>query len=332
MYPDGGEDEGPIDDRRLALCTGMADRQAGQMERADPAGARGDPAPIIMSVPVTPVRPYTSRMSRSEEAVKTVLVPMDGSDLAERAIGVAEWAATMFGADLRLFKASFELDLHDEQEQLRYVAKRHGVPHAQIEVSAGRSAAPGIIRASRHAADSVVVMATRGPSGLSATLLGSVTDEVLRDIDEPMVLVGPGYQDRKVPTSIVVLWDGTLLSASVVPAAATWAAASHLPVRLVHVRTSAAPPLEIGTRSARGSLASQVLLALSAGDGPATVTELCSNDPVQTISAVLRDLPGALVAMASGGRGGLTSSALGRVSAKIVQYSPHPVLVSHART
>ena len=36
--------------------------------------------------------------------VKTVLVPVDGSPLAERAIGVAAGLATSVGADLRLFR------------------------------------------------------------------------------------------------------------------------------------------------------------------------------------------------------------------------------------
>ena len=262
--------------------------------------------------------------------MKTVLVPMDGSPLAERAIGVAAWVADIFGADLRLFKASFKPNLQDEQEQLRRIANRHGLSLAQVEVMAGRSAAPGVIQASRRSAYSIVVMATSGRSGLSATLLGSVTDEVLRDIDEPMVLVGPRYEDRNVPTSIVVLWDGSLLSASVVPAAATWAIASHLPVRLVHVRNPADPPLYRGTRAAEGSLASQVFRALSAGDHPAMVTDVCGDDPAQVISELIDGLPGTLVALAAGGRGGLTSRALGRVSAKIVQHSPHPILVYHS--
>ncbi len=286
---------------------------------------------MTVSVPATPLRAHAGRATGSEVAVKTVLVPMDGSPLAERAIGVASWVADVFGADLRLFKASFKLDLRNEQEQLRRIANRHGLPHAQIEVATGRSAAPGVILASRRSASSVVVMATHGRSGLSATLLGSVTGEVLRDIDEPMVLVGPKYEDRNVPTSVVVLWDGSLRSASVVPAAAAWATASHLPVRLVHVRNPADPPLEIGTRFSEGTLASRVFLALSAGEHPAAVTDIRSDDPVQVISGVLDDLPGALVALASRGRGGLTSGALGRVSAEIVRNSPHPILVYHSR-
>ena len=301
------------------------------MERAGRPTVGVAPAPMIVSVPTTRLRSPPGRVAGSETAVETVLVPLDGSLLAERAIGVATWVADSFGADLRLYKASFKLDLRDEQEQLRRIANRHGLPRAQVEVSTGRSAAPGVIQASRRSPYSVVVMATRGRSGLNATLFGSVTDEVLRDIDEPMVLVGPSYRDGKVPTSIVVLWDGSLLSASVVPVAATWAVASHLPVRLVHVSVSSAPTLEIGTGSAVGALASQVFQALSVGDQPARVTDVCGDDPVRVISEVLDELPGAVVALATKGRDGLTSSALGRVAAKIVQHSPHPILAFHPR-
>jgi nucleotide-binding universal stress UspA family protein len=264
--------------------------------------------------------------------VKTVLVPVDGSPLAERAIGVAAGLATSFGADLRLFKASFKLDLRDEVAQLRSLADRHGLPRAQVEVSTGRSAGPAVIRVSRRTPDSVVVMATHGRSGLAATVLGSVADEILRDLDEPMVIVGPTFEARGDPERIVVCWDGSLLSASVVPAVASWASALRLPVQLVHVRGAAEPPIGSGATSADRALADQVMAALSNGDRPVEVTEIGADDPARGVLDVLGELRGgALVALATKGRGGLLSSSLGRVSSRIVQGSPHPLLVSHPR-
>ena len=264
--------------------------------------------------------------------VKTVLVPVDGSTLAERAIGVAAGLAMSVGADLRLFRASFKLDQHEEVLQLRNLADRHGLPRAQVEVSTGRSAAPAVIRASRRAADSVVVMATHGRSGLAATVLGSVADEVLRDLDEPMVLVGPGYQERGDPTRVVVCWDGSLLSASVVPAAATWARQLRVPVQLLHVRGATDPPLGGDGGPAGGLLAAQVFDALSLDGRPVEVTEIVGGDPARGVLGALEDtLDGALVALATKGRGGLLSSSLGRVSSRIVNQSPHPLLVSHPR-
>ena len=41
--------------------------------------------------------------------------------------------------------------------------------------------------------DSVVCMATHGRTGLRAVVLGSVADEVVRDLGDPVVLVGPSF-------------------------------------------------------------------------------------------------------------------------------------------
>lgn len=269
---------------------------------------------------------------RTDSPIKTVLVPVDGSSVSQRAIGVAAWLASACGANLRLFKASFKLDIRDEVEELRALADERGLSQAQVEVSTGRSAAPSLVRESRRATDSVVVMATSGRSGLGAALLGSVADEVLRDIDEPIVLVGPEYEDRGAPTEIVVLWDGSLLSASVVPAAATWASELHLPVRLLHVREGSDPPLKIGIADAEGTLTTQVLSALFVGGPPIEVTDIVADDPARAILGLINDLPSVVVALATKGRGGITSSALGRVSAKVVQGSLHPVLAYHPRS
>lgn len=271
-------------------------------------------------------------LTGSGPVVKTVLVPIDGSPLAERALGVAAGLALSFKADLRLFKASFKLDLHDEVAQLRGLADRHGLPRAQVEVSTGRSAAPAVIHSSRRSDDTVVVMATQGRSGIAATVLGSIAGEVLRDLDEPLVLVGPGYEDRGDLAGIVVCWDGTLLSASVMPTAAAWAKELELPVRLVHVRGAADPPLGGEVGSAEDRLTAQVIEALTVNGRQPEVTEISNEDPAQGVLGLFDDQwGGSLVALATKGRGGLLSSALGRVSSKIVQGSPHPLLVSHLR-
>jgi nucleotide-binding universal stress UspA family protein len=282
------------------------------------------------------LEPADERAQESTDAgalVKTVLVPVDGSLLAERAIGVAAGLATSFEADLRLFKASFQLDLREEVAELRSLADRHGLTRAQVEVSTGRSAGPAVIRMSRRTPDSVVVMATHGRSGLAATVLGSVADEILRDLDEPMVIVGPKFEERGEPERIVVCWDGSLLSASVVPTVASWASALRLPVQLVHVRGAGDPPLDGDATSADRTLVDQVKGALAICGRPVEVTEIRADDPACGVLDVLDALRGgALVALATKGRGGLLSSSLGRVSSRIVQGSPHPLLVSHPRT
>lgn len=298
------------------------------MERRAPVQERH------ITVPRSGRRPDLDRrlIETGDESIQTVIVPVDGSPLAERAIGVAADLATAVGADLRLFKASFKLDVRDEVDQLRDLADYHGLHRAQVEVSTGRSAAPAVILASRRAPGSMVVMATHGRSGLGATLLGSVAGEVLSDLDAPMVLVGPGFEGRGVPSRIIVCWDGTLPSAAVVPSAAALAARLDLPALLLHVCGVAEPPLLAGSGSSSSEAARQIVAALTVHGRPPEMVEIVDGDPADEVLGFVRSVAnGALLALATKGRMGLLSSPLGRVASRIVRESPHPILVTHFR-
>jgi nucleotide-binding universal stress UspA family protein len=138
---------------------------------------------------------------------KRILVPLDGSRLAEQALPHAAIHARQFGAEIVVLKvlgplqepsmssprvmrsaaaASAQLAL----EYLEGVAaglKDEGIP-AQAATVEGRPYVE-IVRFAEENEIDLIVMSTRGHSGLSRWLLGSVADRVARGATVPLLLV-----------------------------------------------------------------------------------------------------------------------------------------------
>lgn len=135
-----------------------------------------------------------------------ILVPLDGSALAESAIPKAvELAKASPTASLLLLRAAeapvFASDQIEAQvETVRaaeeYVGgvaarlKEAGFDDVTTSVWYG-PAAPAIVEAAEIAKVDLIVMSTHGRSGLGRLLLGSVAESVLRGTRTPILLLRP---------------------------------------------------------------------------------------------------------------------------------------------
>lgn len=139
-----------------------------------------------------------------------ILVPLDGSVLAESILPQAIAVAEPSGAMIVLFLVlepmdkgvretmgndlASKLDEVNKDEATEYLAKisgdlkRQGLKAEAVTVS-GKPADAIIEYTGTHAVD-LIIMATHGRSGLSRWAFGSVTDKVLHQSSVP-VLVGP---------------------------------------------------------------------------------------------------------------------------------------------
>lgn len=144
---------------------------------------------------------------------KRILVPLDGSSLAERAIADAIAIAEHRKAEIVLLHVLqpisgdlLETDGHplhiDEQIDMRkarafeYLDRvRHRIAgrdvRTTVAVEMGPPADVVIDYARAHGAD-LIVMATHGRSGVKRWLLGSVADKVVRGASGPVLLVRAG--------------------------------------------------------------------------------------------------------------------------------------------
>lgn len=138
---------------------------------------------------------------------KRILVPLDGSKLAEVALPHAVVQARQFGAEIVLLKvlgplpepsmssprairSAAEASAQLAREYLEGVAaglEEEGIP-ARAEMVEGKPYVE-IIRFADEKEIDLVVMSTRGHSGLSRWLLGSVTDRVARGATVPLLLI-----------------------------------------------------------------------------------------------------------------------------------------------
>jgi nucleotide-binding universal stress UspA family protein len=133
-----------------------------------------------------------------------ILVPLDGSTLAEAALWKAQEIAD--GATISLVRAAEAVTLpesespetqiaalREAQAYLRHIVKRlesKGTRLVEGHVWYGPPAA-AVVGAARALKPDLIVMATHGRSGLEHLVLGSVVESVLRSTPVPVLVVRP---------------------------------------------------------------------------------------------------------------------------------------------
>ncbi len=136
--------------------------------------------------------------------VDTILVPLDGSALAEGALPRAAEIAVGSGARVILLRAAFAhsypggdpIDaqvtvIREAEAYLTTVAARVralGVKDVRCSTWYGEPA-PAIIEAAEFNRAGLIVMMTHGRSGLGRLVMGSVAESVLRGTTTPILLL-----------------------------------------------------------------------------------------------------------------------------------------------
>jgi nucleotide-binding universal stress UspA family protein len=125
--------------------------------------------------------------------VQHVLVPLDGSPLAEQMLAPAAEFASAFAADVTLLLAQADAHLPDATGYLNRQADalRARVRQVDIQVDAERHAAEAIDTAAKARPGTVIALATHGRGGLSKLVWGSVTDAVVHRTSCPVLVFKP---------------------------------------------------------------------------------------------------------------------------------------------
>ena len=289
-----------------------------------------------------------------------IVVPLDGSELSERALPYASAMARATGAHLLLLTVWEEgeralitklpdlaEDLFKQGEEhyedyLVGVAKKlqaEGVD-AETDVLSGRPVEE-ILRVAEQRAPHMIVMATHGRSGLSRWRYGSVASRLAREAPVPTMIVGPKVLEDAARGGairrILVPLDGSPLAESALRPALELAEAldaSLLLAQVVHWTTQAftSGPGDVAVAEIRRQLteAAQQYLA-RAGEGLGTQRPVESKVLYGPPADALIDLAEAegidLVVMASHTRGGLARAVLGSVADRLLQGNAPVLLV-----
>lgn len=202
-----------------------------------------------------------------------IMVPLDGSTFAERALDVAGWLAARTSASLHLVQVHVPVSpvpivqaepIYDprldaivreqEEEYLRSQAdrcrERSGVP-ARGELLEG-AVVDTLAEYARDIGAELVVMTTHGRGGLSRLWLGSVADGLIRAISVPVLLLRPdegadrAVDPEKMFRHILIPLDTSELSERVIEPALRLGTLHNARYTLLHVVSPLFPAGEPG--------------------------------------------------------------------------------------
>src|SRR5581483_10854271 len=207
-------------------------RGAARVRLANAAAPRGGDLDRVLGA-------RSGACAREVAMPKLILVPLDGSPLGEQALPYAETLARASGARVVLVRAirvsafpgvdTTDAQVRAEQEAAEYlavVAARLDAAGIAVETATpyGEAAAEILEEIGLRGAD-LVVMATRGRSGLVRLVHPGIAERVLVESRVPVLLVREGQPERVLarldeqPPLLVPL-DGSTFAEAALPVAA----------------------------------------------------------------------------------------------------------------
>jgi len=161
---------------------------------------------------------------------KRMLVPLDGSNLAEVLVDYAKKLASVMGVEAIMFNVlspeeKAMLPMHQayvERAAEKIISGAQNKPvKAWGQVAIGSPVDEIKKHAKKHNAD-FVLMATHGRSGFSRIVIGSVADSLLRESKLPVWLIRSGISEKRVKDTspegrLALLLDGTKRAEASIP-------------------------------------------------------------------------------------------------------------------
>ncbi len=168
----------------------------------------------VSKSPLLIIRPQAELTAGNEVELTSVIVPLDGSHLAEKIFSHVTYLAKNLGLQVVLVRtyalpsASYFLAAHvspPDMAMLREKLRRETSDYMQAKVErltaagvanitavvAEGSGPEEIIELARKRSANMVAMSTHGRSGIGRWVLGSVTDRVVSDCGAPVLVVRP---------------------------------------------------------------------------------------------------------------------------------------------
>jgi nucleotide-binding universal stress UspA family protein len=291
-----------------------------------------------------------------------VLVPLDGSEVAEAALPWAEELAGRLGSEVTLVHVNEPPQVGDrtptvsayplehfymkqtsqatKQRAERYVDTPARKAIKVESVVLGGNVAEEIVKYADEEDINLIVMATHGRSGVTRWALGSVAEKVVRATRHPVMLIRakgarPDVREKGVLNKILVPLDGSENSEVIVPCVVELASKLKLEVVLLHV-------LHVG--SEHGIQPSEWLESLRAPaeeyidkvagqlkkEGiptKAVVRKLTAGTMAEEIIEFADEMHADVVAMSTHGRSGIGRWVFGSVTDRVLRGGNTPILL-----
>jgi nucleotide-binding universal stress UspA family protein len=291
---------------------------------------------------------------------KHIIVPLDGSILAEAALPAAAYLAQMLQARVTLLHiieqnpvATIHGERHltlalDAESYLTEVSRRAFADNLAVEchvhVEATWNVARAIAAHQRELMSDLVVMCTHGRGGLRRALFGAIAQQVIASGDIPVLLIRPGALPFAFQcTQILAPTDGGLLHAqgmiiarqlaqltgaslhilAVVPTVQTLSG-QYATTRRFMPRTLAIM-LDMATDELKTVLQQQ--LTELQQQGLTVSMEVIRGEPATVIAKVAERLNASLLVLGTHGRSGTTAFWHTSIGAKIISRTRCPLLL-----
>ncbi len=286
---------------------------------------------------------------------KKILVPLDGSEVADSVLPFVGNLARRLDASVTLFTAVApgRSAASESETAVQVEATAQARREAQHLTEAGVTAdvlvvsgqpVEQIISQGQRGGFDLIAIGTRGHSGIRRSLLGSVTDGVIRSSTVPVLALSPKAVEASAQSdywlsTVTVPLDGSVVAESVLSYAEDLAQQLTLELRLlrvVSVGTMAYYAVEGGpvdTTPVEQELeedAAQYLNSIAENVSKHELTVTCTverGSPTLAIIDHIRNTQNNLIAICSHGRSGLGRLLIGSVADSIVRSSGVPVLV-----
>jgi len=294
-----------------------------------------------------------------------IMVPLDGSRLAEAALPAAAYLAAAAGATVTLLHvleqhppAAVHGERHlaraDEAETyLADVAQRVFPPGVPVTCHVHTTAMTDVVRGlAEHVAElapDLVIMCTHGRGGLRALLYGSIAQRVVAESSVPLLLIRPagpaaaGFACRHILApfdgdpahargvetagELALLCRAELHLVFAVPTVGTLGAEQAAPSRLLPAASRTL--LDLASREARACLAGW-LQRLQARGVTAT-GEVRRGRPVRVIVRAAAARQADLIVLATHGKAGSRAFWAESMAQQILHHTPQPLLLVPVR-
>lgn len=295
-----------------------------------------------------------------------LLIPLDGSRLAEAALPAAATLSKMLGSWVTLIhviERGTPQQIHGEQHlsdpaeasaYLKSVADRVFSPGVRVEQHVHSTevadVARSIVAHANELAPDLIVMCTHGRDGLRSWLLGSIAQQIIALGVTPVLLIQP-YGAAATPAfkcrRLLVPLDGNpdheqglVVAAAlaracaadlhllmVVPTLGTLSGKHGATARLLPTATTAW--LDMSEENARSRIL-QEAIDLQASGLRATA-EICRGDPAGAIAGTAQRAQADLIVMGTHGKSGMDAFWSGSVAAQVSSRSRVPMLLVPVR-
>lgn len=275
---------------------------------------------------------------------KSYLMPLDGSEQSEQ---IGRWVirlAERYGARTTLLgviaRRSAKLgEVKDQKaESLRYlkaVVEKNATDPSKVEVRVAMGKpAEAIVKVAGAVSADAIALCTRRASTLTRTILGSVTDHVVRNARVPVLVANPKClitleSSQDVPQTMIVPLDGSKISQEILPIAYELAYVAKAKMVFMQSTTVAFANGTDKTSEAHAKLLAY--LKPFAERGTSLGIEAICEAVVGTAGKAILDRsersPGSLILMATHGHTGFRRAVLGSVTNQVIRFSSCPVLV-----